>query len=164
MRKVCENTFRIAQRRCFLHSDVSDREAKVWGYHGPYGSYWIVLSGIMDGVDENITRNLVMHVEKWSQQHSLLKPRHLHLLAELAGRSDAKEVLHQRFILRYRRSNCSIKQLQRLNACLYWIVPPSSMRGSMSGPSFADVLRCGRLLKQRFGQTSRVYTGYIFSY
>jgi hypothetical protein len=60
----------------------------------------MALSGIMDGVDENIIRNLVLHVDKWSQQHILLKPRHLHLLAELAGRSDAKEGLHQRFILR----------------------------------------------------------------
>jgi hypothetical protein len=59
----------------------------------------MALSGIMDGGDENIIRNLAMHVDKWSQQLISLKPRHLHLLAELAGKSDAKEVLHQRFYL-----------------------------------------------------------------
>lgn len=84
--------FDLRQNGSCLTQIILTSKAKAWGYHAPYGDYWIALSLIIDGVDENIILKLVMHVEKWSHQHISLKPRHLHLQAELAGRTSPSGV------------------------------------------------------------------------
>jgi hypothetical protein len=76
-------------RNCFEKSDVV---AKALGHFSPYGSYWTALSLIIDGVDQEVINKYVSHVDKWSQEHILLRPRILHLRAELASRSDRVEV------------------------------------------------------------------------
>lgn len=62
------------------------------GHYSPYGSYWAALSMIIDGEDEHITQKYVDHVDNWSREHVLLRPRILHLRAELASNSDPIEV------------------------------------------------------------------------
>jgi len=47
---------------------------------------------INDGMDEQNVAKYVGHVERWSKSHSPLRPRFLHLRAELACRFDAFEV------------------------------------------------------------------------
>jgi hypothetical protein len=65
--------------------------AKALGHFSPYGSYWAALSLIRDGADQEIIKKYVTHVDKWSQEHILLRPRILHLRAELASESDPVE-------------------------------------------------------------------------
>lgn len=134
--------------------------AKAWGYLAPYGSYWIALSLIMDGEDESIIQKLLMHVENWSHQHSLLKPRHLHLQAELAWRSDVSEV---RVMVSF-ASDCKAvilfdraiaeAEIQGLVSCAAFL-----NERFISRDKIVDNTRCGHLLKEKFGATSRTYTG-----
>jgi hypothetical protein len=70
-------------------------EAKALGHFSPYGSYWAAMSLLVQGADVNNVEKFVAHVEKWSLEHTLLRPRVLHLRAELACRSDVDEVLLQ---------------------------------------------------------------------
>jgi hypothetical protein len=65
--------------------------AKALGYYSGYSSYWLALSLISDGVEESRVEKLLTHLEKWSDQHTLLKPRLLHLQAELACRTSVTE-------------------------------------------------------------------------
>ena len=65
--------------------------AKGLGYYAAHSSYWLSLSLISDGAEEKYVEKVVTHVEKWSHQHSRLKPRLLHLRAELACRTSVTE-------------------------------------------------------------------------
>jgi hypothetical protein len=65
--------------------------AKPLGYYSAYGSYWLSLSLISDGVEESNIEKFLTHLEKWSYQHGGLKPRYLHLRAELACRTSVTE-------------------------------------------------------------------------
>ena len=66
--------------------------AKAFGHISPYTSYWAALSLIEDGVEAEHVDQYVTQVEKWSRQHKQLRARLLHLLAELACRTNAFEV------------------------------------------------------------------------
>lgn len=65
--------------------------AKALGHFSPYGSYWAALSLINDAMDKQIIEKHVSHVENWSKTHLPLRPRYLHLRAELACSFDAFE-------------------------------------------------------------------------
>lgn len=94
--------------------------AKALGYKSPYGSYWVGLSLINDGVDDRDVETYIKHVESWSKEHPPLKPRLLHLRAELACRSDTVEVIqaiHHNLISR--PYNYSIKASWRQNVNQY---------------------------------------------
>jgi hypothetical protein len=67
--------------------------AKALGHYSPYGSYWAALSLISDGADQKDVEKYIDHVEKWSKQHVLLKPRLLHLHAEIATKSNTFEAI-----------------------------------------------------------------------
>lgn len=66
---------------------------KPLGHYSPYGSYWIALSMISDGDENSDVEPYVDYVHRWSKQHIALKPRFLHLRAELARQNDHTEVL-----------------------------------------------------------------------
>ena len=66
--------------------------AKSLGFFAPYGSYWVALSMIQDGEEVRHIEKYIKHVEEWTKVHTILKPRCLHLRAELASRTDTVEV------------------------------------------------------------------------
>jgi hypothetical protein len=63
------------------------------GHYSPYGSYWAALSMITDGADPATVEKYVEHVAMWSKEHTLLRPRILHLRAELTCKVNVIEVL-----------------------------------------------------------------------
>jgi hypothetical protein len=65
---------------------TADDIAKGLGHYSAYGSYWLSLSLIADGVEESRIEKFINYVEKWSQHQNRLKPRLLHLKAELECR------------------------------------------------------------------------------
>lgn len=88
-----------------LHKDsrsvwprIANSSVKAIGFYSPYGSYWIALSLTDDGQDVDLIEPFVKHVESWSKQHNSLKPRALHLRAELACRSNIAEVYHSEMV------------------------------------------------------------------
>jgi hypothetical protein len=62
---------------------------KAIGHFSPYGSYWVAMCLIYEGADDKTIEKFAAHVETWSCVHPLLRPRALHLRAELASRSDS---------------------------------------------------------------------------
>jgi hypothetical protein len=65
--------------------------AKFLGHFSPHGSYWAALSLISDGEAEEVVEKYIAHAEKWSHQHVILRPRVLHLRAEIASRTNTFE-------------------------------------------------------------------------
>ena len=67
--------------------------AKALGHPSAYGTYWLSLSLITDGLEQSQIEKFINYVEVWSQHHIRLKPRILHLRAELQCRTHVGEVL-----------------------------------------------------------------------
>jgi len=73
--------------------------AKSLGHFSPYGSYWASLSLINDRVDPEFVENLISHVERWSRIHAPLRPRLLHLRAEILSKQSPIDVPQSLFAL-----------------------------------------------------------------
>ena len=73
--------------------------AKSLGHFSPYGSYWASLTLINDRVDPEFVENLISHVERWSRIHAPLRPRLLHLRAEILSKQSPIDVPQSLFAL-----------------------------------------------------------------
>lgn len=72
---------------------TADDIAKALGHYSAYGTYWLSLSLITDGLEQSQIEKFINYVEIWSQLHIRLKPRLLHLRAELQCRTSVGEVI-----------------------------------------------------------------------
>src|SRR5262245_11864261 len=85
--------------RPLLNAALANLQAKALGHVSPFGSYWIALSLINDGEANELVEQYLGRVSKWSVQILILRPRVLHLRAELACRTNPSEVLSCLFFM-----------------------------------------------------------------
>ena len=134
--------------------------AKALGHFSPYGSYWVALSLINDGMDEQIIEKYVSHVENWSKTHLPLRPRYLHLRAELACTFDAFEapcVINRSDFKAINLFDQAILEAERQS-----LLDCSAFINERYGANrLASHDSCGEFLKRKFGVSSRAYTGYM---
>ena len=134
--------------------------AKSLGHFSPYGSYWASLSLINDHVDPDFVEKFISHVERWSRVHAPLRPRMLHLRAEILSEKSPAEEPQTLLALLIIGRKTFWPSCRWGRKALYLRLRCFHQRTVVNILIILILVSCAEMLRKAFGPSSSIHTGY----